>query len=455
MPTVSSSAARLRVLLALALPMVLARATQSVLTFADALMVEHLGPGAIAASATGGMNILCLMILPMGTVFIIQSFVAQLVGRGERETTPRFAWYGIVIALSAGVLSLALIPAIDPLLALTDYSPEVREQMGEYMRIRIYSVAAVVAIEALGTWYGGLNNTWMAMIGAVIIMVVDLVLNWVLINGHLGAPEMGVAGAALATTIASWVGFGFLAFAFWRRWGGAPRERKIQLSRKELGRVVRFGLPSGLNWFLEFAAFQVFVNFVLAGLGDVPVAALNVVIAINSVSFMPAFGLASAGSILAGQAIGRNARDDVWPQVKTTLLCTGTWMCVIGVVYLVIPQTLLELFDSGDTTGELVTLGATMLAISAAWQVFDAISMTLAETLRAAGDTTWTAVVRLILAWAVFTPAAFIVVRVFDGGALGAMACLVAYLALLAGAFALRFRSGAWKKIELIEPKLV
>jgi len=439
------------------MPMVLARATQSVMTFADALMVEHLGAGAIAASATGGLNILCILILPMGTVFIVQSFVAQLVGRGERETTPRFAWYGLAIAAIAGIVSLGLIPAIDPLLSLTDYSPEVRAQMADYMAIRLYSVAAVVAVEALGNWYGGLNNTWMSMIAGVITMAVDLFLNWVLIDGHLGAPAMGVDGAALATTIGSWVGCAFLALAFWRRWGGAPRSPvgTSQLSRRELVRVVRFGLPNGLNWFLEFAAFQVFVNFVLAGLGDVPVAALNVVIAINSVSFMPAFGLASAGAILAGQAIGRGDRDAVWPQVKTTLLCTATWMGVIGLVYLVIPERLLQLFDTEGTSVELVSIGASMLAISAAWQVFDAIAMTLAETLRSAGDTAWTAMVRLLLAWAVFTPSAFIVVRGFDGGPLGAMVCLVFYLALLATAFALRFRSGAWKKIELIEPKLV
>ena len=99
--------------------------------------------------------------------------------------------------------------------------------------------------------------------------------------------------------------------AFTRGWGGAPRTGKLNLSRRELGRVVRFGLPNGFNWFLEFAAFQVFVNFVLSNLGDQTVAALNAVLAVNTIGFMPAFGLASAGAILAGQAIGRGARDDV------------------------------------------------------------------------------------------------------------------------------------------------
>jgi MATE family multidrug resistance protein len=265
---------------------------------------------------------------------------------------------------------------------------------------------------------------------------------------------MGVNGAALASTIASFLGFGFLAIAFWRRWGGAPRGRATNLSLGELGRVLRFGLPNGLNWFLEFAAFQLFVNGVLASLGDETVAALNVVIAVNSLSFMPAFGLATAGAILAGQAIGRGARDAVWPQVKITLLCTMTWMGLIGVTYVVIPGPVLSLFAS-DSSGQLVAIGSTMLVISALWQLTDAIGLTLAETLRAAGDTTWTAAARLVLAWAVFTPSAFVIVWHFHGGPVGAMFCLVGYLGLLAIALTWRFRSGAWKQIQLIEPKLV
>ena len=441
-------------LIQLAAPMVLARASQAVITFADAIQVKHLGFKAIAATATGGLNVMSLVILAMGTVFIVQSFVSQLVGRGDLDATPRFAWYGLAIALITAVLGAALIPLIGPALAVTDYSPEVRDQMADYMAIRVLSVGAIVGVEALGNWYGGLGNTWMQMTAGLITMVAAVFFNWILIDGHLGAPAMGVNGAALASTIASFLGFFFLAIAFWRRWGKAPTARATNLSLHELGRVLRFGLPNGINWFLEFAAFQLFVNGVLAQLGDETVAALNVVIAVNSVSFMPAFGLASAGAILAGQAIGRGDRDAVWPQVKATLLCTMTWMGAIGIIYAVAPARVLSLFASAHS-GQLVAIGTTMLVISAAWQLTDAVGLTLSETLRAAGDTTWTAAARLLLAWAGFTPAAFLVVATFNGGPSGAMLCLVAYLGLLATAFAWRFRSGAWKRIQLIEPKLV
>ena len=453
------AAAPVRTLLALAMPMVLARATQSVITFADALQVKHLGSGALAATATGGLNVLGLVILPMGMVFIVQSFVAQLVGRGERAATRRFAWYGLAIAAGAALVALAAIPVLAPLLALTGYSPGVQHEMAHYMAIRLLSVGAVVGVEALGNWYGGLGNTWMQMFSGLVTMVVAVACNWLLIDGHLGAPALGVAGAAWGSVIASWLGFAIIAIGFARGWGGgrfpATPAAGGPLSRAELRRVIRFGLPNGLNWFLEFAAFQLFVNGVLASLGDDTVAALNAVLAVNSIAFMPAFGMASAGAILAGQAIGRGARASVWPQVKLTLLCTMVWMGAIGVLDVVAPRAVLSLFAEPGKSGQLVEIGTSMLAVSAAWQLFDAVNMTFAETLRAAGDTTWTAIARLVLAWFVFTPGAFAMVRWAHGGPLGAMACLVAYLAILSLALALRFRSGAWKRIELIEPKLV
>jgi len=163
---------RLSTLLALALPMVLARASQSVITFADAIQVKDLGPGAIAATATGGLNVMMFVLMPMGIVFIVQSFVAQLTGRGDRDETRRFAWYGLAVALVAGLVAAAAIPAVGPILDGSSYSPAVRHAMASYMAIRMLSVAPAVAIEALGTWYGGLGNTWMQMISGIITMTI-------------------------------------------------------------------------------------------------------------------------------------------------------------------------------------------------------------------------------------------------------------------------------------------
>jgi MATE family multidrug resistance protein len=362
--------ASLRALLALALPMVLTRSTQAVDGFADTYMVKDLGESAIAATATGSLNAFALIILPMGTVFIVQSFVAQRVGRGQRDQARRYAWYGLGIALLAGLLAAAFIPLIDPILGLAEYEPDVHLQMVSYLTIRMLSVAAVVGCEALGNFWGGLGNTWMQLVASMIQMVINVGFNYVFIEGRFGAPALGVDGAAWSSVVSTWAGLGFLAFAFWRGWGGAPRKHgPNELSFRELRRVVRFGLPNGMNWFLEFSAFQLFINGAFASLGTTTITAFNVVLAINSVSFLPAFGVASAGAILAGQSIGAGRRDLVWPHVRSTLAVTMAWMCVIGLLYLVAPGALIASFaPEGQPAGALVAAGTTMLIISAMWQ---------------------------------------------------------------------------------------
>ena len=190
--------------------------------FWDALMVGPLGGDALAASGTAGMNSFAIMILPMGTVFIVQSFVAQLVGRGRLEETRRYGWYGLMIAAFAGVCSLIALPFIAFLISGFHYTPNVRTLMEAYLLMRLPSVFAVVGTEALGNWYGGLGNTRLQMMSSLAAMVVDMFLNWAMIYGHAGFPAMGVAGAALSSTIGSYVGFAILFVTFARGGGGAP-----------------------------------------------------------------------------------------------------------------------------------------------------------------------------------------------------------------------------------------
>ncbi|MEZ4401179.1 MAG: MATE family efflux transporter [Kofleriaceae bacterium] len=450
----------LRTLLTLAAPVVLARATQAVVGFTDALMVSSLGPDALTATTGGAINSFAAAILPMGTVFIIQSFVAQLVGQGRAGEARRYAWYGLALALAAGALALAGLPLVGSVLAWFPHDPAVHALMTSYLTIRLTSVAALVGTEALGNWFGGFGNTKMQMRAGLLTMVVNIAGNWLFIRGHLGAPALGVRGAALASALASWIGLAYLLIEF-RRWPrhGAPPTR---WSWGELRRVLRFGLPSGLNWFLEFGAFALFLNVAVAKLGKVAYGALNVIIQVNSVAFMPAFGIATAGAILAGQAIGAGAHDHVKRIVGLTMGVTAAWMGAVGLAYLAFPRHVMGLFAHDDaalglSASALVTVGAPMLAISSAWQLFDAVAMTLAETLRAAGDTAWTLYARVALAWVVFVPSSFVVVYVLDAGTIAVMLCLVGYLAALAAAMTWRFRSGRWRAIELTghEPTLV
>jgi MATE family multidrug resistance protein len=441
----------LRGLLALAWPIVVSRSSQVVVGISDALMVAHLGEAALAATTTGAMNALTLFILPMGTVFIVASFSSQLFGSGDLPGARRHGFYGLAVAAATQALAVAAAPATAWALGGFGYAADVRALMGDYLVVRLWSAGAVVGIEALANYYGGLGDTRLPMRISVVAMALNLAGNYLLIDGRLGAPALGVRGAALASTLSTWVAFAvFLGVFLARRRAG---DRVVpRLLGRELRRVLRFGLPSGLNWFLEFLAFGFFVNVVVAGLGTTSLAALMSVIQLNSVAFMPAFALASAGAILVGQSIGAGDPGEVPRTVLLTFGTTAVWQGLVGVAYLTMPELVFSPFARDPASAPaLLATGARLLALSAAWQLFDAAAATLSEALRAAGDTVFTLWARVVIAWALFVPGSWITVRVLGGGDVAAVAWMVVYLAVLAGSLALRFRAGAWRRIQLVE----
>lgn len=445
----SVPAISLRALLQLAWPIVISRSTQVAVGLSDALMVAPLGQNELAATTTGAFNAYALLIFPMGIVFIVSSFASQLFGAGDAEGARRYGFYGLAVAAATQVVCLVSLPALPAVLGLLDYTPEVRALAIDYLWYRLLSGGAAIGMEALSNYYGGLGNTRLPMLFSVGAMVVNIFGNWVLISGHLGAPAMGVAGAALASSISTWVMFlGFAAIFLVRRGRLLPAGLKLG----ELGRMLRFGLPSGFNWFFEFFAFNFFINTVMAGLGTTALAAFMAVLQINSVAFMPAFALASAGAILVGQCIGASRQDDVPRALGLTWAVAATWQGLVSVAYVAVPQLLMEPFANEEARAAgLLVVGSRMLRLSAAWQLFDASATTLAETLRAAGDTAFTMWSRIVLGWALFVPGSWITVRTLGHGDVAAVAWVVLYLAALAGTLWWRFKRGAWRRIHLID----
>jgi multidrug resistance protein, MATE family len=440
-------------LLGLAWPIIVSRSTQVVDGLADALMVAHLGESALAATATGAMNTFLLVIFPMGICFIVSSFSAQLTGRGDALGARRFGFYGLLVALVAGVLGIASIPLVPAVLDRFDYSPEVGRLMTDYIQVRLFSIGMIVGAEALANYYGGIGNTRRQMVANLSSMVVNIVANWLLIDGHLGLPALGVAGAAWSSVLANGVAFfGLLAVFLYE--GKALGRIVPKLAGRELWRMLRFGVPSGVNWFFEFLAFSFFVNVVVTGLGTSALAAMNAVLQLNSVAFMPAFGMATAGSILVGQMIGADQKDRVAELVKMTFFVTVTWQTLAALAYLLIPRLLFQPFLGGHDADELLAVGVRMLMLSAAWQLFDATATVIGEALRAAGDTAVVMWARVVIAWIFFAPGSYLTVTMWGGGDLLAIGWMVAYLALLAIFLFFRFRSNAWKKLELVEPSV-
>lgn len=435
-----------RSLLTLAWPIVISRASQSVIGLADAYMVSHLGATALAATGSGALNALVLFILPMGTVFIVSSFSSQYYGKGDLLGARRFPLYGLMLGLLSQAVALVALPALGDFLSLLDFEPQLQSELEGYMRIRMLAIGAVVGVEALGNYYGGLGNTRLPMMVNLCAMVLNVGGNWLLIDGRLGFPALGVRGAALASTLST-VGAFLIFFAVFLADGRRQGQIFPRLRLAELREVLRFGLPAGFNWFFEFLAFVFFINVVMGGLGTTHLAAFTAVLNINSVSFMPAFALASAGAILSGQAIGAGRKEAVPSIVKLTFFVAAGWQTFVGLFYLLLPGLLFAPFAKEDTL--LLAVGTRMLMLSSAWQLFDSAAAVLAEALRSAGDTQFTMWTRIALAWLVFAPGAWWSVRIAGAGDLVAMLWVVLYIGGLAGVLWWRFRRGAWRRFDL------
>jgi MATE family multidrug resistance protein len=415
-------------------------------------MVAHLGEDGLAATTTGALNLMAFFILPMGVAFIVSSFASQLYGRGDHAGARRYGFYGLAIAAMSQVLYLAIALAVPSAITAIGYASNVASLMQQYIIVRLFTGGAAIGLEALGSYYGGLGNTRLPMAAQLLCMVLNVAMNWVFIFGHLGSPALGVFGAALASAVSTLIAFLALLGCFLAGYGEHPDARagRAPLRLAELGRMLRFGLPSGLNWFVEFAAFSLFINLVINGLGTTTLAAFMAAMQVNQVAFMPAFGLTSAGAILVGQAIGAKEHDQVPPTVKYTAFVTCGWMGLVGLVYLVSARLCMTPFaPPGAERERFLDIAANILALSITWQMFDATCMTLAESLRAAGDTAYTAWVRGLVAWFVFVPGSYISVRILGGGIGWIVFWLTGYIALMAFVLFLRFRSGAWRRLDL------
>lgn len=436
-------------LFTLAWPIVISRSTQVVASVFDAFMVGYLGEAALAATTTGGIDVFAVFIFPMGVVFIVSSFASQLFGKGDLAGARRFAWYGLAVALATQVVCGIFAIYAHELLLPFAFADDVRALIEAYVRIRLVAGGAVIGLEVFNSYYSALGNTRLPMIFNVMIMFIDLGGNWLFIRGNWGFPALGVAGAAWTSSISPLVGFVGLMLIFLREPGGFGGK----LSWGELKEMLRFGIPSGFNMFLEFSSFFVFLNLVLPTLGTTVLAAFMAVMQLNMVAFMPALALSSAGAVLIGQAIGAREKDDVPRLLRLTTIICIIWQTLVGLVYLAIPKTLFAIFVNNDEANAtaLLQVGGTMLMLAPIWQIFDATATAYAEGLRAAGDTTFTMWARAALAWLFFAPASYISIRWYGHGPNATIFWVSVYIALLAVVLVLRFRSGHWRNIELTE----
>jgi len=431
----------------LAYPVILTQVSITTMHVVDSAMVGRLGATELGAVGFGGIWTWTAMCFFVGATTAVQTFVAQHHGAGEEERCGAWTWQGFYAALPLTALGcVALLLGAGALVHQVGPSPELEPLATGYIRARSLGGVGLVAAVSISSFFRGTGDTRTPLYTTVFANVVNVVLDYGLIFGELGMPRLGVVGAGIATSIAEWI---YLAGGLWFFSRSKVAQEFatgwVAPSRDAIRRLLRTGLPIGGQWWLEMASFAAFSALVVR-MGDASMAASQAFIVLLSISFMQAIGLGIAVSTLVGRYIGARDPASVERSFRSGLALSGVLAGVIALLFVAIPEALLGIFSSDP---QVLALGRPLLLMGAAFQVFDAVAIVADGALRGAGDTRWPMVVRFGLSWGLFLPLAYLVGITLEGGLLGAWSAGIVQVALLAAVLVVRFRSGAWRRIQI------
>lgn len=446
-----------RDVLRVCLPLVMSMSATTVMEFTDRVFLANYSINAISAVAPAGITAFLFMALLGGIAGYTQVFIAQYHGAGRSERIGSTLWQGIYFTLFSGIIFLLLsVFAAEPIFRLAGHPEEVRVLEITYFNILCRGAILHVAMSALAAFFTGRGITRPVMFFHVLGTLINIPLDYALIFGVWGFPEMGVKGAALAT-VAAWLLITVLLALFIFTPINIKRYNLFntwRFDRDLFLRLMKFGIPGSLQFTLDILAFTMFILLV-GRIGKLELAATNIVISINAVAFMPSIGVSQGISALVGQALGRGqpeqARALTWRSIHLLLI----YIFCIDMAFIFFPEQVLGLFipegHSPMAYGQILEMGVVLLRIVAAYLFFDALYMIFSGVLKGAGDTRF-------MMWSVGLASLFLMIApVYIGiSSFGFSVeqvwyCVLVYIFSLFLIVSFRYRQGKWQNMLVIE----
>jgi MATE family multidrug resistance protein len=442
-------------LLRLAIPLILSSSFLTMQIVVDRALLSQASSDAVAASVPAVALYWTPFLLLQNIANYATTFVAQYTGAGRKERVGPAVWQSLYFSVAAGLAFLVFIALAEPLVALAGHSPSIQVLEIQYFHCLCFAALPALIVASINSFFAGRGATWVVAIIDAAGMTVNALLAYALIFGRWGLPELGIRGAGWATVAGSTTSAILALLLFF-----LPRYRVRfctlsgwKFDPELFRRMMRFGVPNGVQFMLDGLAFTLFVLLV-GRFGEAQLAATNIAFAINVVGLLPMLGMGQAVAVVVGQRLGQDR-----PDLAARSTWMGFWMALVyinggALLYLLAPEACMYIFRNlSDPRGaEVAELVPVLLRFVALYSVFDTMNIVFAFALRGAGDTRFVTILSLFLAWPLMVLPTWAAWR-FGWGLYWAWGFASAYVIALGFAFLFRFQAGKWKGMRVIESR--
>ena len=427
----------------LAIPMMLEMAMESVFAVVDIAFVSRLGTNAIAAVGLTEALVTVLYAVAIGLGMGVTAMVSRRIGAKDRDAaalvTGQAIWVGGALATVIGVCGV--IYAADLLLMMGASERVIAEGQG-FTAILLGGSASILYLFLLNAAFRGAGDAPVALRSLALANVINIGLDPCLIFGLGPFPELGVTGAAVATTIGRGIGVIYLIYALFGGKGRLPFQRSHLVPAPRLMlRMLRISV-GGIGQFLISTSSWIAIMRIVAMYGSAPIAAYTVGLRLIEFALLPAWGLGNAAATLVGQNLGAEKPDRAERSVWRASKYNAIFMAAVGIVMIVLAPQIIALFS---TEPEVIRYGTSCLRILGVGYPMYAVGMIIIQALNGAGDTTTPSVMNFICFWLIQIPLAYWLATAADFGPDGVFLAIVIAETILTAMAVIVFRKGKWR----------
>lgn len=439
-----------RAILVLGLPLIGGHLAQMAIGVTDTVMLGWYGVDALAAVTLGSTFFFVLFIFGSGFAWAVMPMVASFAAEGDEIGLRRATRMGLWLSLAFGLLALPVMIWSEPLLRLLGQGEMLAADASAYLSIAGFGIVPALLVMVLKSYLAALERTQVVLWITVISAVVNGLINYALIFGNWGAPELGIAGAAIASVVTQLVGLvGVTAYAALSLSEHALFQRLWRPDWQMLTQVFRLGWPIGLTSLSEVGLFAASA-MMMGWLGTVPLAAHGIAVQLASLTFMVHMGLSNVATIRAGNAYGRHDPAHMEKgALMVTMMSLGMAALTI-LLFLLLPEPLISLFMQEDEPQRLqiLAIGTGLLAMAALFQLVDGAQVIALGLLRGIQDTRVPMILAALSYWVVGIPCSYLFGFIWDLKGIGVWLGLVVGLGLASVLLSTRFWAVALRKLK-------